>query len=108
MEFLGVKKTKSSRERGCSNPLKSLACFFVWNRPYLNGLNPNLGNTTYSGKFSKLGEKKNALSKIVAPGPTFSVSFEAILLNKMKVCRSVIYEKSEPCDLKNEFLGNFS
>ena len=54
----------------------------------LNGLNLNLGNIAYSGKFSKIGEKKclirqkNTLSKIVAPGPTFSVSFEAVLSNK--------------------------
>ena len=45
-----------------------------------NGLNPNLGNIAYSGKFSRLGEKKylirqkkKTLSKIVAPGPTSSV-----------------------------------
>ena len=56
----------------------------------LNGLNPNLGNIAYSGKFSKFGEKKclirrkkeKSLSKIAAPGPTSSVSFEAVLSNK--------------------------
>ena len=26
--------------------------FFFWNSPLLNGLNPNLGNIAYSGKFS--------------------------------------------------------
>ena len=55
----------------------------------LNGLNPNLGNIAYSGKFSKLGEekslirrKKNTLSKIAAPGRTCSAFFEAVLSNK--------------------------
>ena len=55
----------------------------------LNGLNLNLGNIAYSGKFSKIGEKKclirkkkKTLSKIAAPGPTSSVSFEAVLSNK--------------------------
>ena len=32
--------------------------FFFWNSPLLNGLNPNLGNIVYSGKFSKFREKK--------------------------------------------------
>ena len=54
----------------------------------LNGLNPDLGNIAYSGKFSKLGEKKflirqkKTLSKIAGPGLTSSVSFEAVLSNK--------------------------
>ena len=54
----------------------------------LNGLNLNLGNIAYSGKFSKLGEKKSLIrqkktfSKIAAPDPTSSVSFEAVLSNK--------------------------
>ena len=54
----------------------------------LNGLNLNLGNIAYSGKFSKICEKKclirkkKTLSKIAAPGPTSSVSFEAVLSNK--------------------------
>ena len=67
--------------------------FFFWNSPLLNGLNPNLGNIAYSGKFTKLGEKKslirqkkNTLSKIAAPGLTCSVSFEAVLLNKDESC----------------------
>ena len=51
---------------------------------------PNSGK--YSGKFLKFGEKnclirnkkkqKKTLSKIAAPGPTSSVSFEAVLSNK--------------------------
>ena len=60
-----------------------------WNSPLLNGLYPDLGNIAYSGKFSKLDEKKclirqkkKTLSKIEAPGPTSSVSFEAVLSNK--------------------------
>ena len=87
------KKTKYSEEkrRGVgwfklpSNPLFA----FFPNNPLLNGLNPNIGNIAYSGKFSKLGEKKflicqkkNTLSKIAAPGPTSSVSYEAVLSNK--------------------------
>ena len=35
--------------------------FFFWNSPLLNGLNPNLGNIAYSGKFTKLGEKKSLI-----------------------------------------------
>ena len=34
---------------------------FFWNSPLLNGLNPNLGNIAYSGKFTKLGEKKSLI-----------------------------------------------
>ena len=30
----------------------STPVFFFWNSPLLNGLNPNLGNIAYSGKFS--------------------------------------------------------
>ena len=84
----------------------------------LNGLNPNLGNIAYSGKFSKFGEKKclirrkkeKSLSKIAAPGPTSSVSFEAVLSNKdeNRIGQLFIYEKSEPYNIKNDFLGNFS
>ena len=33
-------------------PLNPPVCFFFWNSPLLNGLNPNLGNIAYSGKFS--------------------------------------------------------
>ena len=40
------------------SPLNPLVCFFLWNSPLLNGLNPNLSNVADSGKFSKLGEKK--------------------------------------------------
>ena len=64
--------------------------FSFRNSPLLNGLNINLSNISYSGKFSKIGEKKclirqkkkNTLSKIAAPGPTSSVSFEGVLSNK--------------------------
>ena len=38
-------------------PLPSV-CFSFRNSPLLNGLNLNLGNIAYSGKFSKIGEKK--------------------------------------------------
>ena len=82
-----------------STPL--FVCFF-WNSPLLNSLNPNLGNIAYSGKFSKLDEKKclirqekNTLSKIAAPGPTSSVSIEAVLSNKDESCIGQLYEKSE-------------
>ena len=74
--------------------LKPPFVFFFWNSPLLNGLNPNLGNIAYSGKFSKLGEKKYqikrkknkqyTLSKIAAPGRTSSASFEAFYQIKMK------------------------
>ena len=67
-------------------------CFFFWSSPLLNGFILNLGNVSYSGKFSKLGEKKflikhkkkKTLSKTTAPGSIFSVSFEAVLSKNMK------------------------
>ena len=76
-------------------PLKPHVCFFSWDSPLLNGLNLNLGNIAYFGKFSKLGEKKclikqkkkkEILSKITAPHPTSSVSFEEFLSNKDESC----------------------
>ena len=67
----------------------------------LNGLNPNLGKIAYAGKFSKLGDKKllirwkkKTLSKIAAPGPTPSVSFEAVLLNKDESCMGQLFMRS--------------
>ena len=67
----------------------------------LNGLNLDLGNIAYSGKFSKSGEKKclirpkkNALSKIAAPGPTSSVSFKAVLSNKDERCIGQLFMRS--------------
>ena len=67
----------------------------------LNGLNLNLGNIAYSGKFSKIGEKKclirqkkNTLSKVAAPGPTSSVSFEGVLSNKDESCLGQVFMRS--------------
>ena len=66
----------------------------------LNGLNPDLGNIAYSGKFSKLGEKKflirqkKTLSKIAGPGLTSSVSFEAVLSNKYGFCVGQLFMSS--------------
>ena len=88
---------------GCwivQNPPQPL-CFFFWNSPLLNGLNPDLGNIVYSGKFSKSSEKKclvspkkKTLSKIAAPGPTSSVSFEAVLSNKDESCIGQLFMRS--------------
>ena len=36
---------------------------FFGSSPLLNGLNPNLGNIAYSGKFSKLCEKKSLIKQ---------------------------------------------
>ena len=65
-----------------SNPPPSPLLVFFWNSLLLNGLNRNISNIAYSDKFSKFGEKKNALSKIAAPGPISSISFDSVLSNK--------------------------
>ena len=84
-------------DSGGSNPPQD-PCFFFWNSPLLNGFNLNLGNVFYSGKFSKLGEKKSlikqkkqTLSKITAPVSTSSVSFEAVLSNKDESCNGQLF-----------------
>ena len=99
------KKTKYSEEkrRGVGwfkTPSNSLFAFFP-NSPLLNGLNPNIGNIAYSGKISKLGEKKfliwqkkKTLSKIAAPGSTSSVSYEAVLSNKDENRKGQLFIKS--------------
>ena len=81
-------------------PLNLPVCFFC-NRLLLNGLNPNLGSIAYFGKFSKLSEKKmpnqakkKTFSKIAAPCPTSSVSFEAVLSNKDESCIGQLFMRS--------------
>ena len=100
MEFLRLKKTKNSGSGGggfgwFKPPSSPMFVFFSWDSPLLNDLNLNLGNIAYYGKFSKLGEKKclikqkkkkEILSKITAPHPTSSVSFEEFLSNKDESC----------------------
>ena len=44
------------------SPLNPHVVFFG-SSPLLNGLNPNLGNIAYSGKFSKLCEKKSLIKQ---------------------------------------------
>ena len=67
--FLGLKEIKNSRTSGgvgagvvwVTPPPPPTVCFFFWNNPLLNSLYPNLGKIAYSGKFSKLGEKKSLI-----------------------------------------------
>ena len=56
-------KNSGARERGVLDVLNPHLFFLGGNSPLLNGLNPNLGNIAYSGKFSILGEKKYQIKR---------------------------------------------